>query len=31
MQNLHFFLKRTVNRLPYDCHKIDGDGVTTVV
>ena len=26
-----FFLKRTVIRLPYDCHTIDGDGVKTVV
>ena len=32
MQILRFyFLKRTVIRLPYDCHTIDGDGVTTVV
>ena len=31
MQILRFFLKRTVIRLPYDCHTIGGDGVTTVV
>ena len=26
-----FFKKRTVIRLQYDCHAIDGNGVTTVV
>ena len=32
MQILRFSsLKRTVFRLLYDCHTIDGDGVTTVV
>ena len=30
MQILQFFLKRTVIR-PYDCHTLDGGGVTTVV